>query len=49
MNSTFPMTNAAAAMSADTTTRATNTATPNLPAFVWAVADLLRGDFKQSE
>jgi type I restriction enzyme M protein len=22
---------------------------PNLPAFIWSVADLLRGDYKQSE
>lgn len=49
MTSTLPMTNVVAATSADTTTRATNTATPNLSAFIWAVADLLRGDFKQSE
>jgi type I restriction enzyme M protein len=29
--------------------RAAATATPNLSAFIWSVADLLRGDFKQSE
>ncbi len=28
---------------------ASSTATPNLSAFIWSVADLLRGDFKQSD
>ena len=43
------MTNVLTAATAVATARAGNSATPNLSSFIWSVADLLRGDFKQSD
>ncbi|MFN9100481.1 MAG: type I restriction-modification system subunit M N-terminal domain-containing protein, partial [Gemmatimonadaceae bacterium] len=43
------MTNVLTAVTATATPRAATPATPNLSAFIWSVADLLRGDYRQSE
>ncbi|MCA0374888.1 MAG: type I restriction-modification system subunit M [Gemmatimonadetes bacterium] len=43
------MTNVLTAGTAAASARAAQPATPNLSGFIWSVADLLRGDFKQSE
>lgn len=43
------MTNVVIPAGASATARAGNAATPNLSAFIWSVADLLRGDYRQSE
>ncbi len=43
------MTNVLTAATATASARAAAPATPNLSAFIWSVADLLRGDYRQSE
>ena len=43
------MTNVLTAVTATATPRTATPATPNLSAFIWSVADLLRGDYRQSE
>jgi type I restriction enzyme M protein len=43
------MTNVLTAVAATATPRTATPGTPNLSAFIWSVADLLRGDYRQSE
>ncbi|MCA6328047.1 MAG: SAM-dependent DNA methyltransferase, partial [Phenylobacterium sp.] len=43
------MTNVPTAVASAATARASAPPTPNLSAFIWSVADLLRGDYRQSE
>ena len=43
------MTNVLTPAPAPASARAVNAAAPNLSSFIWSVADLLRGDFKQSD
>ncbi len=43
------MTNVLTAVTATASPRTATPATPNLSAFIWSVADLLRGDYRQSE